>query len=73
MNVTVGRIETYYDDIGSGKVIVLLHGWGTDRSDLSYIAQELKTSYRLVSVDLPGFGETSINSRRSVQLVRKLR
>lgn len=63
MNVTVGRIEAYYDDIGSGKVIVLLHGWGTDRSNLSYIAQELKTSYRLVSVDLPGFGETSINSR----------
>lgn len=60
MIVTVGQVRASYDDRGSGEVVVLLHGWGTDRTNLQGIAKYLGPSYRVISVDLPGFGETNL-------------
>jgi pimeloyl-ACP methyl ester carboxylesterase len=47
-----------YDVVGQGRPLVLLHGWGVDRSwwtEAGYV-DELKDEYRLVVVDLRGHG-----------------
>jgi pimeloyl-ACP methyl ester carboxylesterase len=41
---------------GSGAPVVLLHGWGLDHTSLLALADRLAMVYRIVLVDLPGFG-----------------
>lgn len=52
-----GRKVAYNDD-GAGRVVVLLHGWGTNKENLQALADDLSQNYRAISVDLPGFGES---------------
>lgn len=55
-----------YDDIdlaysieGEGDTIILLHGWGCDRSIWQSTASILSAAYRVVSVDFAGFGQSA--------------
>lgn len=41
---------------GSGKDIVLIHGWGFDSSIMDRLMQQLAISNRVTVVDLPGYG-----------------
>ncbi len=45
-----------YSDQGYGDVIVVLHGWGTRAADLTALTQQLARTYRVLALDLPGFG-----------------
>lgn len=52
-----------YDDItlsytveGEGDTVMLLHGWGCDKSIWSPIVELLAAKYRVVAVDFAGFG-----------------
>ena len=45
-----------YQTIGSGKDLVLIHGWGVNCAVWRSIAQQLSQSYRVHLVNLPGFG-----------------
>jgi len=47
-----------YERIGSGRTLLLLHGWGDNSSTFRAISKELSKIYELISVDLPGFGGT---------------
>ena len=49
---------TAYQKVGSGPVILLLHGWGDSMDTYKYIVNELKITNTLISLDLPGFGNT---------------
>ena len=47
----------YYNKIGTGKNVVLVHGWGVDSAIWNDIVEKLSTHYCIYLVDLPGFGE----------------
>ncbi len=63
--VTVGQenttpIELYYEDHGTGPVVVLIHGWPFDsRSWEPQIHSLLAAGYRVITYDMRGFGRSS--------------
>jgi non-heme chloroperoxidase len=55
-----GDVELYYEDHGSGKPVVLIHGWPlSGRSWEKQTAALLEAGYRVVTYDRRGFGESS--------------
>jgi hypothetical protein len=44
---------------GNGEVVLLLHGFGGDKDNWTRFARYLTDRYRVVAVDLPGFGESA--------------
>ncbi len=46
-------------DVGSGPTIILLHSLLSDRGSLEPVVPLLQSNFRLVMLDLPGFGETA--------------
>jgi non-heme chloroperoxidase len=63
--ITVGRenstsIDLYYEDLGSGQPVVLLHGWPLDsRSWEPQIHALLNSGHRVIAYDRRGFGRSS--------------
>ncbi|MDA7746196.1 pimeloyl-ACP methyl ester esterase BioH [Psychromonas sp.] len=53
------RDEVDYQIIGTGKDLVLIHGWGVDSAIWQPIAKQLSQYFRIHLVDLPGFGAQS--------------
>lgn len=56
--VRVRGIEMAYDDTGSGQAVVLLHGYPFNRSMWREQVEALSQSYRVITPDLRGHGET---------------
>lgn len=44
--------------LGSGKDVILLHGWGQNAYMMKFIQDHLSENYRVLNLDLPGFGES---------------
>ena len=60
MHILVDKILTNYEVIGDGdEVILILHGWKRSLNEWVPIAQNLSSRYRIILLDLPGFGGTS--------------
>ena len=63
--VTVGRentteIEIYYEDHGSGKPVVLIHGYPLDGHSWELQTRDLlESGYRVITYDRRGFGRSS--------------
>jgi non-heme chloroperoxidase len=63
--VTVGKensgsIDLYYEDHGSGKPVVLIHGWPlSGRSWEKQLPALLEGGYRVITYDRRGFGDSS--------------
>jgi pimeloyl-ACP methyl ester carboxylesterase len=55
-------ISINYEVVGDGPVVVLLHGWGGCIASMGPIREALRSAYTVVSVDLPGFGESEVPS-----------
>lgn len=59
MQVVVDSLLTHYETMGEGKLVLLLHGWGDTAAGLRGLQAALaKKNYRVVALDLPGFGGT---------------
>ena len=43
---------------GEGQLVVLLHGWGSNIKLFDNLVQLLSTKYRVLAMDMPGFGES---------------
>lgn len=56
MNTIVAKRVLHYRDEGQGRVILMLHGWGTDCATFDVLSHELSKHYRVLRLDLPGFG-----------------
>jgi pimeloyl-ACP methyl ester carboxylesterase len=54
--IRVGELDTFYQADGQGPPVVLLHGWGTSGRSLEGVAAGLADRFRVVRLDLPGFG-----------------
>ncbi len=57
-SVDFNGIQIYFDDYGAGETIVLLHGFLEDRSIWNNLINEVQNSYRVITIDLPGHGES---------------
>lgn len=55
----VDGLLTTYDVSGEGNALLLLHGWGDKSVNLGAPFKPLAKHYRLINVDLPGFGGTA--------------
>lgn len=62
MYVEINGLNINYTDEGSGKVILLLHGWGSSLDVWNRIAAfyKAKGNYRVVALDFPGCGKTPL-------------
>jgi pimeloyl-ACP methyl ester carboxylesterase len=58
MQVIVDTLSTNYRRTGSGKLVLILHGWGDSAKGWQQFAGLLSKHYDVISVDLPGFGDT---------------
>ncbi len=54
----VNGIKINYEEKGSGELIVLLHGWGSNIRLFANLTELLSKKYRVVAMDMPGFGES---------------
>ncbi|MBI2121430.1 MAG: alpha/beta fold hydrolase [Candidatus Wildermuthbacteria bacterium] len=55
----IDGLQVAYAERGSGRPILFLHGWGSSSDSWSGVADELsKSGFRVVILDLPGFGKT---------------
>jgi non-heme chloroperoxidase len=55
-----GHIDLYYEDHGTGKPVVLIHGWPlSGRSWEKQVPVLLDAGYRVVTYDRRGFGDSS--------------
>lgn len=61
MKININGISLNYIDYGneSGKTILLLHGWGQNIEMMKGIGNAFSIKYRILIIDLPGFGESS--------------
>jgi len=60
MKRRIGDVELAFDDRGSGPPLVLLHPFPFDRRMFAgNVAPLVQAGHRVITVDLPGFGESS--------------
>lgn len=58
MKVIVQNTATEYLDEGNGPILLFLHGWKDTMHSFDLNVAELKSSFRIIRLDLPGFGST---------------
>lgn len=61
MEIKIEDLNVNYKISGPGgraKVAVILQGWGTDMSIYDSVASAINDRYRVVQLDLPGFGDS---------------
>lgn len=60
MQVIVDALLTHYEQAGTGKTVVLLHGWGDSSEGLKGLRMHLAKNYQVIALDLPGFGISQV-------------
>ncbi len=60
MYTTINSQNLYYQKLGHGKDLLILHGWGQDVSSFWSVAEKLKDEYTCWLLDLPGFGRSDL-------------
>jgi pimeloyl-ACP methyl ester carboxylesterase len=63
--IEVGGVELHYRDEGQGPVLLMLHGFAGSLHNWNAWVEELKGQYRIVRLDLPGFGLSSPVRRKT--------
>lgn len=59
-SINIGNLNTVYEETGQpeGDPVVILHGWGCNHTTVASIANALNDHHRVITVDLPGHGES---------------
>ena len=58
MYIPINNLQVYYQKLGKGPDLILLHGWKNDVSTWWGVADRLKEHFTLWLIDLPGFGRS---------------
>lgn len=58
MYLNIDGQNIYYQRVGSGPNLIMLHGWGADVSTWWGVVDLLKNQFTLWLIDLPGFGRS---------------
>ncbi len=56
--IQLENLDINYLESGSGKPIVMLHGWGQSSGCFLDIAEEISKTHQVFAIDLPGFGDS---------------
>lgn len=56
--VKINNIEINWGEAGRGKPVVMVHGWTNNWTGFIPMAMELKKKYKVLMVDLPGYGDS---------------
>jgi len=56
MQAVVNDLLINYERQGSGKKLILLHGWADSLKGMSILTSALSKNYDVINIDLPGFG-----------------
>jgi pimeloyl-ACP methyl ester carboxylesterase len=61
-------VKLFYEESGSGRPLLLIHGFGASTFTWRHIAPDLARDHRVIAVDLKGFGQSDkpFDSRYSV-------
>lgn len=54
----IDGLKLNYTESGSGKAVILLHGWGCDLNIFKNVTSELVKNFKVYAIDLPGFGKS---------------
>ncbi len=60
MYITINNHNIYYQKVGKGKDLVMIHGWKQDASTWWGVVDLLKDDFTLWLLDLPGFGRSDM-------------
>lgn len=76
MLINIDGLNINYIDEGTGSNILLLHGWGANIQTMMPIFNVLKDKCRVITLDMPGFGESDIpnepwNSYNYAEFIKK--
>lgn len=66
MNINIDDVNIEYLNCGKGDPIVFLHGWGSNKEIFKTIINNLKDEFEIYSLDLPGFGNSSIGNHQKI-------
>jgi pimeloyl-ACP methyl ester carboxylesterase len=58
--IEIEGVRLRYKSGGSGPDVLLLHGWGSSAEGMSLVFDDLAPDYHVVSVDLPGHGQSGL-------------
>lgn len=58
MYLKINDLNIYFQKIGKGKNLIMLHGWGQDVSTFWNVVDLLKDKYTIYLIDFPGFGRS---------------
>lgn len=58
MEIQLNDVLVNYERVGSGKPVIVMHGWGQNLEMMYSIVAGLKDEYEVFNVDLPGFGQS---------------
>jgi len=58
LNINIDNININYNLDGDGEYVVLLHGWGSSIKLFEGMTNILKTKYKVLAPDMPGFGDS---------------
>lgn len=56
----MSKDNLYFETVGTGPDLVLLHGWGMSSRVWMPLVNELKHRFRFTLIDLPGFGKSPL-------------
>lgn len=58
-NINVEGFHIEYLEGGQGDLVLLLHGFGANKDNWTRISKHLTSHFRVIALDLPGFGDSS--------------
>jgi pimeloyl-ACP methyl ester carboxylesterase len=56
VKVIVNNLMTEYGDCGKGRIVLFLHGWGSNAKSFDEVIRSLAPHFRIIALNLPGFG-----------------
>ncbi len=60
MKALVNGYNLHFEQVGKGKDIVFLHGWGADVSAFLFVAKAIESDFRATVIDFAGFGKSDM-------------